>query len=234
MFFRFQPLPTACLCLMLFWTQALAGWGDTINSMGSDMADRAATATGSPYTPSEAVKGIKETLKLGTASAADKLGRPGGFSADPQTRLSLPGNISFPGSSSLLKSMNGAAEGAIPDVKDTFLDSISSMSVRNPTKALSGGDTAITQYFEKNNRDRLAKLVRPIMEKSVQNAGVGDYLAPLAAAQQAAGLGGKAFDPTSYLTNKTLDSMFHYIAEKEKALRSSGAENASSLLQKLF
>ena len=134
----------------------------------------------------------------------------------------------------LLDSLNGAAEGAIPGVKSTFLDSISSLSVSNPTKAVSGGDTAITQYFEQNSRDTLAKLVRPIVEQSVQSAGVGDYLGPLAAAQQAAGLGGTAFDPTTYLTDKTLDSMFYYIGEKEKALRSSGAENASSLLQKLF
>ncbi|SOB58377.1 conserved exported protein of unknown function [Pseudodesulfovibrio profundus] len=234
MLFRLRSVLLVFLCLALFWSQALAGWGDALNKMGSDMADTAATAAGSPYTPSEAMAGIKETLKLGTDSAANTLGSPGGFSAHPDTALSLPGNLSFPGSSMLLDSLNGAAEGAIPGVKSTFLDSISSLSVSNPTKAVSGGDTAITQYFEQNSRDTLAKLVRPIVEQSVQSAGVGDYLGPLAAAQQAAGLGGTAFDPTTYLTDKTLDSMFYYIGEKEKALRSSGAENASSLLQKLF
>lgn len=230
MHFQYRTFILALLISLFASTPALSGW-DALKKMGSDLADQGATAAGSPYTPSEAVSGIKEVLSLGTDSATSVLSQPGGFSADPSTALSLPSFLSgSPGSDTLLSSLNSAATGAIPGTGALFGDAIGDMSVGNPSSLLSGDDTAITSYFENSSRDTLKGLVRPVVEQSVKSAGVDAYLAPLMAMQQATG---QSFDPVDSVTDKVLDGMFHYIGEKEKSLRSSGG-GASELLSKLF
>lgn len=216
---------------------AVAGWGDALKKSGGELMDQGATAAGASYTPSEAVAGIKQVLSLGTESATSTLSQPGAFSSSPATSFSLPSSLSSLGDTSgLLSALNLGASNAVPETGAAFQDTIKNMDIgTDATSALlGGGESSITSYFEQNSRETLTKLVRPIVEKSLQSAGVSSYLAPLEAAQQAAGFTGQSFDATGYVTDKTLDGMFHYIAEKEKAIRSTGGSGTTDLLMKLF
>jgi hypothetical protein len=207
----------------------MAGWGDALKSMG----DQGSKVAGLAYTPSEGLAGIKETLSTGADYGASVLSQPGGFSKSPETTLALPSSLSGLGEKAgLLSALNSAAEDSIPGTSSIFADSIKNLSVSNPTSAIGGGDSGITQYFESASRTSLKKAVKPIVAKSIKAAGVDNYLSALTAMQKVTG--GTAFDATDYLTDKTLDSMFHYMSEKESSLRSSGGAGASALLQKIF
>ncbi|BCS89416.1 DUF4197 domain-containing protein [Pseudodesulfovibrio sediminis] len=213
---------------------AYAGWGDIPKSVG----DAASTAAGLPYTPSEATAAIKEVLGMGTDSAVETLGTSGGFMDDPVAAIPLPDMFKNMGSDSsgLLSALNTAAEDSVPSVGGLFKDAIDNLDVSNPTAMLDSGssDTAITTYFEGQSRASLKTLAKPIVSKSLDAAGAGTYLSALTTAQQAASITGTTFDPVDYVTDQTLDAMFHYIGEQEKNLRSTGGAGASALLQKIF
>ena len=227
-------LPCLAALLLLIPHAATAGWGDALKQAGSDLADQQAKEAGLSYTPSEALAGIKEVLSDGTDYGVSALTSGKGFSASPATTLSLPDALSgLAGSSDLLSAMNTAAMAAVPDTGGVFKDAIGDLSVSNPTSLLGGSSTAITDYFESASRDSIKPLVKPVVEKCASAAGVDTYLAPLSAAMQASGTGA-GFDVNDYLADQVLDAMFHYMGEKETALRESGGAGASALLQKLL
>ncbi len=232
MSYRYLHIHLSLLAVLLAATAAFGGWADTLQGF----ADKGSKSMGLPYTPSEATAGIKEVLILGTDYATSRLSEPGGFSAISATTLSLPAGLDkLASASGLLSSLNNAAEDAVPATGDAFRKAIHNLSIGSDYSSfLQGGDTSITQFFEKNSRDTLKKMVRPIVTKSIAVAGVDSYIKPLMVAQQLSGLGGTRFDPVDYVTDQTLDSMFTYIGIKERDIRSSGGAGASKLLQKLF
>ena len=231
--YRFLIL-TALTLLMA--ATALAGWSDTLKQTGSQYANDGAATAGLPYTPSEAVAGIKDVLSLGTDFATSSLARPGGFSSSPATALSLPDSLMGLGgdSSGLLSALNTAAEKSVPSTGSIFLDAIQNLNVNDASSLLGGGEDAITRFFEHSSRDTLKVLVKPVVEKSVDASGVGTYLSAMSLAQQTSGIAGPPFDATDYVTDRTLDGMFHYMALKEKDIRSSGGVGTTDLLKKLF
>lgn len=227
-------LATTLLALLLAGS-CFAGWGDALKDAGSQLADEGATAAGLPYTPSEAMAGIKEVLSLSTESAVSNLGKSGGFSDNPAVSIPMPDMLKGLGDpTGLVSSMNKAAEAAVPSTGNIFLDAIQNLNIGDPTSLLGGADNAITKYFEDSSRGTLKSLVKPVVSGSLDAAGVGSYLNTLTLAQQAANPGAPPFDAVDYVTDKTLDGMFHLMAEQEKSIRSGGGAGASELLQKLF
>jgi len=223
------------LCIALYLLAALpasGGWTDTLKQAGSELADEKAKDAGLSYTPTEAMSGIREILSTGTEYATKTLTSGSGFAADSATALALPDWMAgLTGSSTLLSAMNGAATKATAASEASFLDTIKNFSITDPTSLLSGSSTAVTDYFESTSRDTLKGLIKPIVARSAQSAGVGTAATALSAAAQAAG---SSFDANDYLTEKVLDGMFHYMGVKETELRESGGAGASALLQKLL
>lgn len=231
-----KTIPLLCLAALLLFTShpANAGWGDTLKQAGSNLADDQAKSAGLSYTPSEALAGIKEVLSSGVDFGVSSLTSGSGFSASKATALSLPDALSgLAGSSDLLSAMHTTATKAVPDTGNIFMDAIQSLSASDSSALLGGSSDAITRYFESKSRNTLKSLVKPVVEKYGSAAGLDTYLTPLAAAMQATGTA-TSFDANDYITDKVLDSMFYYMGEKEKALRSSGGAGASALLQKLL
>lgn len=215
---------------LAFSSIAMAGWGDTLKQAGSAAADAGATAAGLPYTPSEALAGIKEVLSLGTEYATSSLSAPGGFSSNPLTAFSLPTNLSgLADSTGLLSSLNTAAEDSVPGTGNIFMNAISNLTLSDPTALINGGDDAITRFFESSSRATLKSLITPVVESSVESAGVAPYLSALSS-----GVTGTSFDPIDFVADRTLDGMFLLMGQKEKELRASGGASASDLIQKLF
>lgn len=212
-----------------------AGWGDTLKSVGSDYADQGATTAGLPYTPSEAVAGVKEILSLGTDSAVSQLGTSGGFSSNPATAIPLPDMFKGMGDTSgLLGAFNKAAEASIPSTGNVFMDAIQSLTIDNAAMLLGGGDDAITRFFEQSSRSTIKKLVKPIVGKSLEASGANTYLNALMGAQQMSGVSGPPFDAADFVTDKTLDSMFYLIGAQEKSIRANGGAGTTELLKKIF
>lgn len=224
-------IPPLVVILLLCASTPFAGWGDTLKQAGSQYADDGAKAAGLAYTPTEATAGIKDVLSIGTDYAVSRLTEPNGFSADPATAFSLPSSLSDLGNpAGLLNSLYNAAGDSVPATGNIFLDVIQKLSISDASSLLGSGEDAITRYFEQSSRSMLKKLVNPIVAQSVEAAGVGSYLNALGSA----GAAGPPFDATDFITERTLDGMFHFMALKEKSIRESGGMGTTDLIKKLF
>lgn len=211
---------------------AFAGWGDAIKEAGSQIADQKATEMGLP-SPSETVAGIKEVLNDGATSAVDTLGTEGGFMDNALARIPLPDLLQDASGDSggLLSSMNKAAESVIPESAGSIFNAIKDLNVTNPTEVVSGGgNDSITRFFESKSRPTLKKVMSPLMESAMKNAGVGNYLDTFSSALASSGT---PFDMNGYVTDRTLDGIFAMMSAKEESLRADGG-GTSQLLQKLF
>jgi hypothetical protein len=220
---------TAVLAATLTLTAGLAlgGWGDALKSAGE-----IGKAAGLSFSSLEADSAIKEVLTLGKDYAIETLGKDGGFSDNVAAAISLPGSLSsLIGKSGLTSTLNSAAEDAVLSLDGIFDKTIEGMDVSDPTALLESRDstTFITDYFEGQARPTLKELAIPFVKKSLENAGMSSYTTAISAISQTTG-----FDPVDYTTDQTLDAVFHYMGEKEKSLRESGGEGASTLLQKVL
>lgn len=200
---------------------ALSGWSDTLKS---------ASGTEATYSSDEATSGVKEVLSLGTDSAIATLGTSGGFAANPSTAFSLPEVLSSTSNSAgLLSVFNSAAESATPSLGGFFDNSINSLDVINPAPLIQGGGTSITSYFETAVRPAMKELIKPIVRKSLELAGIGSYQNSLSIASETTG-----FDAIGFVSDRMLDGIFFYIGIKEQDIRTNGGAGGSDLLKQLF
>jgi hypothetical protein len=220
------------LLLTLPWAgvPAAAGWGDALKAAG----DAGAKAAGLSVTPSQIESAFRELLSMGADSAVQSLSRDGGFSKLAATTLSLPDGyrkVAETVAPNLLANLNSAAEAAVPAIGELFQKTIDTMEFADPSGLLSGKSDAVTSYFEESARSGLAENAAPLVRSALEKAGAGSAVS---AAQKLSSLTGTDFDPVTYLTDKTLDSMFLYMAKTEQGVRSGDIAVTSELLKKVF
>jgi len=197
-------------------------------------------------TQQDAVAGLKAALSQGVGAAVGKLGVVDGFLGNPEVRIPLPGKLEKakktlkalglgPKADELVRTMNRAAEAAIPEARTLLLDAVKQMTVQDAKAILTGGDDAGTQYFRRTTSDNLTAKFLPIIKRSTDRLQVASQYNSLAG--QAAKLGLlDARDATveAYVTQKALDGLFLMMAKEELAIRKDPVGQASKLLQRVF
>jgi len=194
----------------------------------------------------EAVSALKTALEKGARAAVEQLGREDGFYGDARVKIPLPdalkrtertlrrfGMGSY--ADELVLTMNRAAEAAVPEAKQLFVDSVKKMSVQDAKGILTGGETAGTAYFKRTTSDQLRKRFLPIVKKSTAKVGLAQTYNQYA--QQAAAFGlVKAEDANldNYVTQKALDGVYLMVAEEERKIRKDPVGAASSIIKKVF
>ena len=194
----------------------------------------------------DANKAPKDALSQGTKVAVQQLGKPGGFSNDPDVRIELPGNIGK--ASRMLKmmgmgaqveeletGMNKAAEAAVPQAQALLLDAVKKMTVADAKSILAGGNDSATQYLNKTSRAEIRAKFMPIIKQATDKVGVAQQYNALA--RKAAGLG--AVDARygtveGYVTEQALEGLVTVIAEQEASIRQNPAQAATSMAKKVF
>jgi hypothetical protein len=197
-------------------------------------------------TQQDAIAGLKAALTQGAGAAVGKLGITDGFLGNPEVRIPLPGKLQQaqktlrlvglgPKADELVRTMNRAAEAAVPAAKPLFVDAIKQMSLQDAKAILSGGADAGTQYFRRVTSDQLTAKFLPIVRQSTDRLQVASQYNALAGQASKLGLV-NAKDATieSYVTAKTLDGLFLMMAKEEAAIRKDPVGQASKLLQKVF
>ena len=194
----------------------------------------------------DANKALKDALSQGTKVAVQQLGRPGGFSNDPDLRIKLPGNIGK--ASRMLKmmgmgaqveeletGMNKAAEAAVPQAQALLLEAVKKMTVADAKSILAGGNDSATQYLNKTSREEIRARFLPIIKQATDKVGVAQQYNALAG--KVSGLG--AVNPRygtveGYVAEQALDGLFTVIAEQEASIRQNPAQAATSVAKKVF
>ena len=209
----------------------------SVNALALSLAD---------LSPSDASGGLKDALSQGANVAIQQLGKPGGFSNDPDVRIGLPGNLGKAASAmkmmgmgaqveQLEASMNKAAEIAVPQAQVLLLDAVKKMTVADAKSILNGPDDAATAYLNKSSREQLRAKFLPIVKQATDQVGLAKQYNSFAG--QAASFGAidaKSANIENYVTEEALDGLFTIIAEQEASIRDNPAAAATSLAKKVF
>jgi hypothetical protein len=194
----------------------------------------------------DATKGLKAALEKGALAAIGSLGAVDGFLGNEKVRIPLPSYLEDAAKlmrtfgqgakvDDLVTSMNRGAEAAVPMARDLLVKTVQTMSVNDAKGILSGGDTAVTQYFADKTRAPLGIKFLPIVSQATAKVGLADKYNQLAG--RAADMGLIKRDAASieqYVTGKALDGLFFMISEEERKIRQNPVAYGSSILTKVF
>ncbi|MCU7940269.1 MAG: DUF4197 domain-containing protein [gamma proteobacterium symbiont of Bathyaustriella thionipta] len=237
-------------------TPAYSGWQDWVKEADKVLQsttgqDSRSTVT-SALSNDEITQGLKEALDVGVKKAIDTLGTKNGFLNDQSVRIPLPDSMqqvekalrSFGQeemADEFVTSMNRAAEKAVPQVTNVFVDAISKMSLDDAQGILSGGDTAATDYFKTHTSEQLGQLISPYVNDAMNEAQVTQYYKSMASQVKkydSFGLMdsylGSAADIDRYVTDKTMEGLFTKIAAQEKLIRQNPAARSTEILKDVF
>ncbi len=197
-------------------------------------------------TNKEAVSALRTALEKGSRAAVDQLGKENGFFGDTRVKIPLPESLQKAErtlrrlglgkyADELVLTMNRAAEAAVPEAKQLFMDSVKKMSVQDAKGILTGGETSGTEYFKRSTTDQLRKRFLPIVKKSTEKLGLAQKYNQYAEHGVSLGLiKQEQANLDGYVTQKALDGLYFMVAEEEKKIRKDPVGTASSILKKVF
>ena len=239
-----------------FLTSAFSGWQDWVKEADSVLKSTTGKSTtsnvSSALSNDEISRGLKEALDVGVKKAIDTLGTENGFLNDQSVKILMPESMqkvekllrSFGQeqmADEFVTSMNRAAEKAVPEVSNVFVDAISKMSLDDAQGILHGSDTAATDYFKKNTSAQLGELIKPYVNDAMNQTQVTQYYKAMAGqVKKYDTFGmmdsylGSAADIDTYVTDKTMEGLFTKIADQEKLIRENPAARSTELLKDVF
>ncbi|BAL22491.1 DUF4197 domain-containing protein [Azoarcus sp. KH32C] len=195
---------------------------------------------------SEASGGLREALVQGAGHAVQLLGAKDGFLKNKKVKIPLPDGLSQVESvmrlagrgkdlDDLVKTMNRAAEAAVPEAQTLLVDAVREMSVDDARKILTGGDDSATRYFKSKTQAQLTERFLPVVKQSTDRLALSEQYNRIAGQAASFGLV-KSEDAQieGYVTRKALDGLYLMIAEEEKTIRKNPLQAAGSLAQRVF
>lgn len=197
-------------------------------------------------TNADAAAGVREALARGASVAVGRLGVPDGFLGHPEVKIPLPPSLAriesalrFAGmkdqADALVVSMNRAAEQAVPLAKPLLLNAIKTMTVSDAKHILTGGETAVTDFFATRTREPLTGRFLPIVKQQTDRVGLARQYNDLAGrAVQFGVLDTQDANIERYVTGKALDALYGVIGQEERSIRQDPVGAGSALLTKVF
>jgi hypothetical protein len=197
-------------------------------------------------TSREATSGLKAALEKGSQAAVATLGRTDGFFGNPQVKIPLPESAQRAEklmrrfgmgkqADEVILAMNRAAEAAVPEARQLFVDAVRKMTVEDAKGILQGGETAGTEYFRRSTEAVLRTRFLPIVKKATANVGLAQHYNEYAERGVAFGLVKKEdANLDNYVTQKALDALFLMVAEEERKIRKDPVGAGTSIIRKVF
>jgi hypothetical protein len=171
----------------------------------------------------------------------------------PDEAKTIIDNISrIPGGEQLVEDVilriNRAAEDAAKEVAPIFVNSITSMTVRDAFNILKGADNAATSYLKATTYSELHILFKPKIQNSTEKKIIGNVStkdswvaltgkwnsAANSLAGKLAGLKPVNTDLDEYLTGKALEGMFSKVEIEELKIRKEISARVTPLLKRVF
>lgn len=190
--------------------------------------------------------GLREALQVSTRNSVAQTSKEGGFQDNPLIRIPLPGKLDKLGKGlravglgsivdDFEQRMNIAAEHAAAKATPVFIDGIKQMTFADAKAILKGDDTAATDYFRRVGEDRLREVFQPIATEQMEQVGaVSAYNKVVTAYKKLPFTTEPEFSLEGYVTDKSIDGLFHVLAEEEKKIRKDPAARTTALLKRVF
>jgi hypothetical protein len=203
-------------------------------------------ATRGGLSDSQIAAGLKEALRVGTGTTVDLTGQLDGYLKNEAIKILLPENLRSMerglraiglGSrvDEFVVSMNRAAENAAPQARQIFVDAITGMTFDDARTILSGGDTAATEFFKTKTTDKLTAAFAPIVSRSMDQVGATrQYKELVGRARSLPFVKTESLDLDRYVVGKSLDGLFHVLAQQEQQIRTNPAARTTDLLKQVF
>jgi hypothetical protein len=197
-------------------------------------------------TQTDASRGVRDALGLAAMNATTRLAQPDAFWGDVRVRIPLPGvlgqtqrTLSGFGMSGpldeLQRSLNRAAESAMPRAASLFTDAVRSITIADAIDIVRGPEDSATRYLRGRTETRLTSLLRPPMTEALTQSGAFTLLRT---ALREVGLASMTRDLRteiiSFSTAKALDGCFFFIAEEERAIRRDPLRRTTDILRRVF
>lgn len=194
----------------------------------------------------EASAALKAALENGSRAAVAALGRTDGFFGNPQVKIPLPDSLQRAEramrrfgmgrhADELILTLNRAAEAAVPQAQQLFVDAVRRMSLQDAKGILQGGEGAATAYFRRGTEGELRKRFLPLVKQATAKVGLARQYNAYAARGVAFGLVRKEHaNLDDYVTQKALDGLFVTLAGEEKKIRDDPVGSASGIIRKVF
>ncbi len=194
----------------------------------------------------EAAAGLKAALNQGAGKAIALLGKPDGFFTNPDVHIPLPGKLEKSRktlnklglkkqTAALDLAINRAAEAAVPQAQQLFVNAISQMSLADALSIIKGPEDSATQYFRATMTASLTEAFMPIVGESTAQLDLARKYNAVATKASAIGLVEQQdASLDAYVTRKALDGLFLVMAREEAAIRRDPLGQADALLKKVF
>lgn len=219
---------------------------DLLKGAGS-LGRQPAAGTGAAATDEKTgAAGIREALAVGTERAVKSLSQVNGYFGNEAVKILMPSSIQKVADvarmagyqkqvDEFVLSMNRAAEAAVPLAARHFGDAIREMTLDDVRGILTGGDTAATDFFRRKTGDRLYAAFKPVVSKKVDEVGATRaYKSMMGRYESVPMMGGQSLDLDDYVTRKSLDGLFHMVAQEERKIRTNPAARTTELLRSVF
>ncbi len=197
-------------------------------------------------TQRDAAAALKAALEKGSQAAVARLGREDGFFGDARVKIPLPESLARAEklmrrvgqgerADELVLAMNRAAETAVGEAKPVFVAAVKKMTLQDAKAILTGGDSAGTEYFQRQTSEPLRAKFLPIVKKATGKVGLAQKYNAYAEKGVRFGLvKEEQANLDDYVTRKALDGLFFAVAEEEKSIRKDPVKAGSSIAKKVF
>jgi hypothetical protein len=202
------------------------------------------------------IAGLKEALGKGVQNAISQLGHSDGFLTNLSVKIPMPDSLRTVDKTlrrlkqqkladDFVRSMNNAAEKAVPEAAAVFSDAIKQMTIADAKAILTGTTNAATEYFRRVTETNLFSRFYPVVTNATEQVGVTAYYTRMIAQAGGGGSFGGLLGSTGlvkaedldidrYVTKKALDGLFKMVAEEEAGIRANPMARTTDLLQKVF
>lgn len=202
--------------------------------------------TTKPLTDQDIAAGLKQALMVGAERVVLQVRKKNGYLNDKTIHITLPVKLQKVHkilnklglgrhTKELEIKMNRAAEIAAPKAKQLFFRAIKDMRWQDVKAIYNGKNDAATQYFKKKMTPLLKRMMKPVINQTLAEAGVVQAYKKVIKKYHSIPFVAKVNDDlTGYVMDKGINGIFYYLAKEEAAIRYDPVKRTTALLKRVF
>ena len=198
------------------------------------------------FSEKDAAAALKQALGKGVKKGVQVLSIKDGFFKNPAVKIPFPPEAKSifdklkklglqKELNKVVESLNRAAEDATKSAKPIFINAIKGMTINNAINIVKGNETAGTDYLYGSTSLKLLDTFKPDIKTSLNKVDATKHWKVVMTAYNKIPFIKKINpDLELYVTQKTIEGLFHILSEEEKDIRKNPQKRTTEILKKVF
>ena len=198
------------------------------------------------FSEKDAAAALKEALGNGVKKGVRVLSIKDGFFKNPAVKIPFPPEAKSifdklkklglqKELNKVVESLNRAAEDATKSAKPIFINAIKGMTIIDAINIVKGSETAGTDYLYGSTSSKLLNTFKPSIKISLNKVDATKHWKVVMTAYNKIPFIKKINpDLELYVTQKTIEGLFHILSEEEKDIRKNPQKRTTEILKKVF